>query len=92
MPPHYFPVEQGHNIPHKVWRDLFLKAFHGRWGTIYWGAVLHGRLISDHAKGGGVSQIHFSVIILIFPVMKVYTLEDEALTKIMKVFILEVNS
>ena len=37
----------------------FLKAFHGRWEVIYWGVVLHGALIPDHAKGGGVSQIHF---------------------------------
>ena len=24
-------------FPHKVWGELFLKAFHGTWGTIYWG-------------------------------------------------------
>ena len=59
-------MQQGHNIPHKVWRDLFLKAFHGRWRTIYWGAALHGRLISDHAKGGEVSQINFLEIIFHF--------------------------
>ena len=32
---------------------------------------------------GRVSQIHFSVIVFHFPIMKVYTLEDKALTKIM---------
>ena len=50
IPPHYFPVEQGDSVLHKVWRDLFLKLFHGRWGTtferqIYWGVVLHGGLM-----------------------------------------------
>ena len=35
-------------------------------GKIYWGAVRHGGLISDHANDGGVSQIHFSVIIFYF--------------------------
>ena len=35
-------------------------------GEIYWGAVLHGGLISDYAYGGVVSQIHFSVIIFYF--------------------------
>ena len=74
----------------------FLKGFHGRWGKIYWGkggrrAALYGRLISDHAKGGEVSQIHFLAFIFIFPIVKVYTLEDKALIKIMEVFILEVN-
>ena len=29
--PHDFPVVQGHSVlPHKAWRDLFLKAFLGR--------------------------------------------------------------
>ena len=89
---HDFPEEQGHNVSHKVWRDLFLKAFHGRWGTIYWGTVLPGWLILDHANIEGVSQIHFSVMIFIFPAMKWYTLEDKALTKIMEIFILQVIS
>ena len=61
-------------------------------GGQFRGAVLRGRLISGHAKGGGVLQIHFSVIIFISPIMKVYTLEDKALTKTMEVFILKVKS
>ena len=59
--PNYFPVEQGHSVPHKVWRDLFLKVFNGRWGTsfgrqIYWGAVLHGGLmIRSSCQGQRIS-------------------------------------
>ena len=45
---------------------------------------LHRGLISNHINGGGVSKIDFSVIIFIFHIMKVYTTEDKALTKIMK--------
>ena len=71
IPPHDFPVEQEHSGPGKVWRYLFLKVFHGRLRKIYGrdleggrgGVVLHGGL---KTKGGGVSQIHFLVIILHF--------------------------
>ena len=62
IPPHYFPVEQGHSLPHKVWRDLFRKVFHGKWGTIfgrqiYSGAVLHGGLmIRSSCQGQGSSD------------------------------------
>ena len=28
--------------PQKVWRDIFLKAFHGRWGTNFWGKIYCG--------------------------------------------------
>ena len=47
--------------PYKVWRDLFLKGFHGRWGKIlgrkiHWGAVLHGGLmIRSSCQGHGSS-------------------------------------
>ena len=30
IPAHDVPVEQGHSVPHKIWRDLFLKAFYGK--------------------------------------------------------------
>ena len=31
IPPRDFQMEKGHSVsPHKVWRDLFLKAFHDR--------------------------------------------------------------
>ena len=99
IPPHDFPVDQGHNVPHKVWRDLFVKAFHGRWRTVYCGG---------DGGGGGCSTWGFNDQIMtkvrefykyifqqslfIFPIMKRYTLEDKAPTKIMAVFILEVNS
>ena len=49
--------------PIKNGGNFFLKPFMADGGAIYWETVLHGGLISDHAKGGGVSQIHFSVII-----------------------------
>ena len=78
--------------PIKYGWTFILKAFRGRWRTIHWGAFLYGRLISDHAKGGEVSQIQFSVIIFMFPTMKVYALEDKGLNKIMEVFIPKVNS
>ena len=55
------------------------------------GMLYMGDLLSDHSKGGGVTQIHF-LVIFIFPIMKGYTLEDKALIKIMEVLILEVNS
>ena len=35
-------------------------------GQFIGGPVLHGGLASDHAKGGGVSQTHFSAIIFHF--------------------------
>ena len=39
--PHDFPVEQGHSVsPHKVWRDLFLTAVHGRWWTNFLAVLL----------------------------------------------------
>ena len=40
-------------FPHRVWRDLFLKAFHGRWRTIYWAAVLHWGLMIRSCQGPG---------------------------------------
>ena len=41
--PHDFPVEQGHSVsPRNVWRGLFLKTFHGRWGTDFWGLFYMG--------------------------------------------------
>ena len=86
-------MKLGHNVPHKVGREgSFFKSFSWQIDDNLLEAVLHGRLISDHVKGGGVSQIHFSVIIFIFAIMKLYTLEDKSLTKIMEGFILEVNS
>ena len=51
--PHDFPVEQGHIVPHKAWRDFFLKDFRGRWGIIYWGDVLHGGLMIRSCQGWG---------------------------------------
>ena len=50
-------MEQEHSVfPHKVWRDLFLKAFHGRWGRnyfgkIYGGVVQHGGLMIRSCQG-----------------------------------------
>ena len=37
IPLHNLPVEEGHSVAHRVWRDLFLKAFHYRWKASYWG-------------------------------------------------------
>ena len=63
-------MEQGHNVPIKYEGTFFLKhsmadgrQFTGRGEGGAGGGVIHGGLISDHAKGGGVSQIYFSVII-----------------------------
>ena len=59
-------MEQGHSVsPHKVWKDLFLKAFHGRWGTIlggqlYWGTVLHGGSMIRSCQGQGSFTNAFS--------------------------------
>ena len=56
-PPHDFPLEEGQSVSHhKAWRDLFIKACYGRWGTnflrqIYWGTVLHGRLMIRSCQG-----------------------------------------
>ena len=57
-------------------------------------SVLHVGLISGHFKCEEISQIHFSVIIfhLTNHEGKAYTLEENALTKTMEIFILEVNS
>ena len=46
----------------------FFKSFSWQMGDslLGGGAALHGGLLSDHVKGGGVSQIHFSVIIFHF--------------------------
>ena len=30
--PNYFPVGQGHNFPHKVWKDFFYKSFSWQMG------------------------------------------------------------
>ena len=62
IPTHYFPVEQGHSVPHKVWRDLFLKGFSWQMGTIfgrqvYWEAVLHGGLIIRSSCQGQGSSV-----------------------------------
>ena len=55
---HDFPVKQGHSAPSKVWRDLFLKDFHGRWGQFLGGKFNEGLFCmtwSDHhGKGRGV--------------------------------------
>ena len=57
--PHDFPVEQGDSVLHKVWTDLFLKAFYVRWGIIYWvwgmrvGGVLHRGLMISSCQGWG---------------------------------------
>ena len=78
--------------------DLFFHTiFFGKFNmltslSLHFVANIEGAYTPDNAKGGGVSQIHFSVIIFIFQIVKVYTLEDKVLTKIMEVFILEVNS
>ena len=80
-------------FPMKYGRTFFLKAFHGRWGTIYWGDILHGELMIRSCKGWrSFTNTFFSNCFLIFPIMKRYKLEDKAMTKIMEVFILEVNS
>ena len=42
IPPHYFPVEQGHSLPHRVQRDLFLKVFHGRRDKFWEANLLRG--------------------------------------------------
>ena len=50
-----FQWSKGIVSPHKVWRDLFLKTFHGKWGTNYWGSVLNGKSMirSCQRQGGG---------------------------------------
>ena len=68
--PHDIREEQRHGVPHKVWRDLFLKALHGRWGTIYGqdegggggsGVVLHGELMIKLCQGwGSLTNTFFS--------------------------------
>ena len=36
IPSHDFPNEGGHSVsPHKVWTDIFPKAFHGKCGTTF---------------------------------------------------------
>ena len=51
---HDFPLKQGHSVsPHKVWRDLFLKTFHGSWGTI----LVGGNLLGDCSTGRVNDQI-----------------------------------
>ena len=57
-------------------------------GQFIGGAVLHGGLMIRSCQG----QESFKNTFFIFPIMKGYTLQDKALTKIMEVFILEVNS
>ena len=56
IPPHDFPVEQGHSLIHKAWRDLFLKDFHGRGEKICRWAVLHGGLMIRSCQG----QVNFT--------------------------------
>ena len=53
--PYDFPVDQGHTVPHKVWRDLFLKAFYFKWGTVYWGGgtLYRGLMIRSYRQGWG---------------------------------------
>ena len=63
---HDFPVGQGRRVPCKVWRDLFLKAFHGRWWAIYLGGCSAWGINYQIMLRGGVSQMHFSVIIFHF--------------------------
>ena len=64
--PHDFPVEQAHSVvSHKIWRDLFLKAFHGTWGVnvfvnFYSGTVLHGGLMIRPYLGQGSFTNSFS--------------------------------
>ena len=61
IPPHYFPVEQGHNVPNKVRRDFFLKAFHCRWGIIYWGRCSKWRINVRSCHGwGSFTNIFFN--------------------------------
>ena len=60
--PHDFLVEQGHSAsPKNVWRELFLKAFHGRCWTNLGELFYMENSWSDYAKDGGVSQMHFPV-------------------------------
>ena len=65
LPTHDFPVEQGQRIPHKVWRDLFLKKFHGKWRTFvcgksYWGLFYIRRLmIRSYQDRGSFTNIFF---------------------------------
>ena len=58
MAPHDFQVEQGHSVSYKVWRDLLLKAFYGKWGAIY----LRGRgstwWINDQIMPPRVGEFH----------------------------------
>ena len=79
-------------FPHNVWRDLFLKAFHGKWGTnflgggqIYWGTLLHEGLMIRSCQGQGSFTNAFSsnlktVNLKIFANHEGYTLEYKALT------------
>ena len=62
-----FSVEQEHSAPHKVWRGLFLKGFHGRWERIYWGAdILGGLMIRSWQGRGSFANTFFSNHFLFF--------------------------
>ena len=57
-------------------------------GDNFLGAVLHEGLMIRSCQGWG----SFANTFFIFPIMKGYTLEDKALTKILELFLLEINS
>ena len=48
-----------HKVPHKVSRDLFVKAFHGRWGINFFG----GSSIWVNFFGGEGAVLHGEVMI-----------------------------